>query len=34
MQLHRIKPHLHTVRLSVLGNRATSREQSKLRVAL
>ena len=29
---HGVKPHLHTVRLCVLGNGAISREQSKLLV--
>jgi hypothetical protein len=33
MQLHRIEPHLHAIRLSVLWNRAIGGKQGQLRVA-
>ena len=32
MQLHRVEPHLHTVRLRVFGKRPIGREQKELRV--
>ncbi len=34
MQLHRIEPHLHAVRLRVLGNRSIGGEQGQLRMSL
>src|SRR5271169_4112441 len=32
MQLHRVEPHLHTVRLRVFGKRPIGRKQKELRV--
>ena len=34
MQLHRLKPHLHTISFGVLRHAAVSRKQSKLPVSL